>query len=190
MKPVSILPLFLLFSAFVSLSQAQTSNSTAQIKFKHLSIKDGLAGNVVINILQDRKGYMWFGTLSSLSRYDGYKFTNYTHRPHDTTSISQNVLLSFYEATEGAIWAGTSEGGIFKFDPNTEQFTTYCPPQPKGLYVPAIGGLGAVIAVQDNGTGIPDAIHSKIFQPFFTRFGGPNQTHGRRHRFGSDGRSR
>jgi ligand-binding sensor domain-containing protein len=79
-----------------------------------------------------------------LSRYDGYKFTNYTYRPHDTTSISQNSLFSLYADTEGAIWAGTTEGGICKFDPKTEQFTTYRPPQPKGLSVPALRAVSAI----------------------------------------------
>ena len=41
------------------------------------------------------------------------------------------------------------------------------------------------ISVKDNGNGIPDNIKEKIFQPFFTRIGGPNQTHRRRHGFGA-----
>ena len=32
-------------------------------------------------MLQDRKGYMWFGTLDGLSKYDGYTFTTYPYQP-------------------------------------------------------------------------------------------------------------
>ena len=39
--------------------------------FRNLSIKDGLAQTTVNAIIQDKKGFMWFGTKGGLSRYDG-----------------------------------------------------------------------------------------------------------------------
>ena len=41
---------------------------------QHYSIKDGLSQNAVMAILQDRQGFMWFGTWDGLNRFDGYSF--------------------------------------------------------------------------------------------------------------------
>ena len=62
---------------------AQTSNSplTSQsnIRFDHLSVKDGLSQNHVTRILKDSKGFMWFCTPNGLNRYDGKSFKVYKH---------------------------------------------------------------------------------------------------------------
>ena len=59
------------------------------LQFEHLTVDDGLAGNWVTRIYQDRLGFMWFGTLNGLSRYDGYTFTVYQHDPDDGSSGSK-----------------------------------------------------------------------------------------------------
>jgi ligand-binding sensor domain-containing protein len=101
------------------------------LKFKHLTVKDGLSNDFITSMLQDRKGFIWFGTQDGLNKYDGYSFTSYKYRPHDSTSISHNLIFKAWEDKQGLIWIGTPEDGICKFDPATEQFTTYHPPQSK-----------------------------------------------------------
>ena len=44
------------------------------LKFEYLTTIDGLSHNNVSCILQDKQGYMWFGTEYGLNRYDGYAF--------------------------------------------------------------------------------------------------------------------
>ena len=44
---------------------------------RHYSIKDGMSQNTVMAILQDKQGFMWFGTWDGLNRFDGYTFTVY-----------------------------------------------------------------------------------------------------------------
>jgi ligand-binding sensor domain-containing protein len=43
------------------------------LKFQHIPLEDGHG----FCILQDSKGFMWFGTRDGLNKYDGYTFTNY-----------------------------------------------------------------------------------------------------------------
>ena len=46
--------------------------------FDNYSVKDGLAQSNVYSIVQDRSGYLWLGTASGITQFNGVKFTNYT----------------------------------------------------------------------------------------------------------------
>jgi ligand-binding sensor domain-containing protein len=93
-----------------------------KLRFEHITIEQGLSHNFVSSVMQDRKGFMWFGTTNGLNKYDGYRFTHYKFEPYDTTSLSKNIVLTVWEDSEEMIWVGTNEG-ICKFDPRTEKFT-------------------------------------------------------------------
>ncbi len=94
-------------------------------KFEHLTVEDGLSSNYVSCILQDRQGFMWFGTGGQgLNKFDGYNFTAYTCMPEDTSGISNDWILCILEDSEGFIWIGTTNG-LNKLDPRTEKFSHY-----------------------------------------------------------------
>jgi signal transduction histidine kinase/ligand-binding sensor domain-containing protein/DNA-binding response OmpR family regulator len=76
-------------------------------------------------MLQDKKGFMWFGTEDGLNRFDGYQFKVYKNNPDDSTSISYNNVSAIYEDTAANIWLGTFTGEVNRFDPKTEIFTRY-----------------------------------------------------------------
>lgn len=99
--------------------------ASENIHFVHLSQEDGLSQSSVLTIYQDSKGYMWFGTLNGLNKYDGYRFTVYEHDPDDPYSLSDNVVQAIFEDRAGTLWLGTAKGGLNKFDRVTEQFTVY-----------------------------------------------------------------
>ena len=61
-----------------------------RVAFRHLTIADGLSQNAVSGIVQDHRGFMWFGTKDGLDRYDGYQFVVFRHDPFDSTSISDS----------------------------------------------------------------------------------------------------
>jgi signal transduction histidine kinase/ligand-binding sensor domain-containing protein/DNA-binding response OmpR family regulator len=98
------------------------NNYAQDVKFKHLSSDDGLSQNFISSILQDSKGFMWFGTKDGLNRYDGYSFVVYQNDPFDTTTISANYITALFEDSRGCIWVGTLNGGLNCFDRNTEIF--------------------------------------------------------------------
>ncbi|MCH8961557.1 MAG: hypothetical protein IH820_09605 [Bacteroidetes bacterium] len=64
------------------------------LRFEHLSLEDGLSQSSICDILQDRDGFMWFGTDDGLNRYDGHTFTVFKHIPFDSTSLADNRLNS------------------------------------------------------------------------------------------------
>jgi signal transduction histidine kinase/ligand-binding sensor domain-containing protein len=95
------------------------------LKFKHLSVEAGLSHSTVNCILQDSKGFMWFGTDDGLNKYDGYSFAKYKHNPDDPSSISHNRIWSLFEDSSGTLWVGTYGGGLNRFDRDTGLFIRY-----------------------------------------------------------------
>jgi len=96
-----------------------------QLRFEYITLEEGLSQNNVFAILQDRLGYLWFGTEDGLNRYDGYTCKIFRHNTDDSTSISDNTILSLFEDRDGTLWIGTKFGGLNKFDPISERFTRY-----------------------------------------------------------------
>lgn len=84
--------------------------------FKRIGIDNGLPHHKVNRVLQDRRGFLWFGTEDGLSRYDGQHFTIYRHRPNDSTTISGNIIADLYQDNEGILWIATRDGGISSYD--------------------------------------------------------------------------
>ena len=68
---------------------------------------------------------MWFGTPNGLCRYDGYKIKIYCHLPDDSCSLSDNLILSLNEQTNGDLLIGTYYGGLNRLDLRTERFMSY-----------------------------------------------------------------
>ncbi len=95
------------------------------IKFERISLEQGLSGNTVFCVLQDSKGFMWFGTHDGLNRYDGYDFEVYRYIPEDPHSLSDNVVRTIYEDRFGVLWIGTDGGGLNRFDRGSKQFVRY-----------------------------------------------------------------
>jgi ligand-binding sensor domain-containing protein/signal transduction histidine kinase len=105
-------------------------------QFDHLSLEQGLSQTTVLCILQDSKGYLWFGTADGLNKYDGYSVTVYRNNRHDPYSLSDDWVTAIAEDRTGALWIGTSKGVLNKFDRKNERFTRYTlcdPAAPSGV---------------------------------------------------------
>ncbi|MBU0764445.1 MAG: SpoIIE family protein phosphatase [Bacteroidetes bacterium] len=112
--------LFLLVLLFRSFSMAQQD----KVKFNHISIDQGLSQSSIYCILQDKTGFLWFGTLDGANKYDGYEFTVYRNDPDDDNTLSDNLVLCIAEDDKGILWFGTNKG-LNRFDPRTETFRHY-----------------------------------------------------------------
>jgi len=96
-----------------------------QIRFAHLSTEQGLSQSNVTCILQDTRGFMWFGTRDGLNKYDSYTFTVYKNTAGDPGSLSNNFITSIIEDKQGRLWIGTWGGGLNQFDSKKGRFTRY-----------------------------------------------------------------
>ncbi|MDQ3071559.1 MAG: hypothetical protein M3R55_17750, partial [Acidobacteriota bacterium] len=52
---------------------AQRVAGAEDVRFARLSVEEGLSNSAVREILQDRRGFLWFGTNNGLNQYDGYR---------------------------------------------------------------------------------------------------------------------
>ncbi|HEX2691950.1 MAG TPA: two-component regulator propeller domain-containing protein [Kofleriaceae bacterium] len=90
-----------------------------------LTVADGLPSADVRAIVQDPRGFVWFGTEDGLVRYDGIKMRVYRTNEHDPTSISSGYITALALDPSGKLWVGTPEGGVNLYDPDTDQFTRF-----------------------------------------------------------------
>jgi signal transduction histidine kinase/ligand-binding sensor domain-containing protein len=91
-----------------------TSSAFAQrVAIEHYGIAEGLPHNRATVILQDRKGYLWFGTEAGLSRFDGYRFRNYSV----DDGLPHPVVTDIAEDRNGQLWVATLKGVAKLADP-------------------------------------------------------------------------
>ena len=120
---------------FLILNGSDTISQSLDIQFTNIGISDGLSNSTVYSIIQDRKGFMWFGTQNGLNKYDGYNFTVYKNIPFDSTSLTDNWVLALLEDSKGNIWVGTHSGGVSMYDRNRGTFISFVndPDNPNSL---------------------------------------------------------
>ena len=95
--------------------------------FDHLTVLDGLSENSVHAILEDRQGFLWFGTQEGLNQYDGYDFAAYKPDSDNPAALSDAFITSIVEDPSGALWVGTYYGGLNRMDRETGEFVHYQP---------------------------------------------------------------
>ena len=94
------------------------------LRFTHLTTRDGLSQGYVTALVQDRRGFMWLATRDGLNRYDGNTFVVYKHNPNDPESLSSNFIQDLLEDDQGCLWVATNNGAN-RFDPRSERVTRY-----------------------------------------------------------------
>lgn len=102
-----------------------TKISANELNFKRYTLEDGLSQSVVLDIVQDSKGFIWIATQDGLNRFDGYEFKVYRHNPNDTNTISQNWINTLNLDIDENLWIGTEYGGMNKLDLKSNQVTRY-----------------------------------------------------------------
>jgi ligand-binding sensor domain-containing protein/two-component sensor histidine kinase len=79
-------------------------------RFESYRTSDGLSARKILDIQQDRRGFLWIATENGLNRFDGYQFLHYLADSNDSTSISNNHITSLAVDTAGNLWVGTHDG--------------------------------------------------------------------------------
>jgi ligand-binding sensor domain-containing protein/signal transduction histidine kinase len=87
-----------------------------QLPVRTYTTADGLAHDQVDKVVQDSRGFLWFCTVDGLSRFDGYRFTNYGVKDGLPLAPVNDLL----EARDGVYWVAINGGGVSRFDPRRD----------------------------------------------------------------------
>lgn len=68
------------------------THSQPLCNIEHYSIDDGLAQGVIMSIIQDQKGYMWFATWNGLNKFDGYSFQTFKANSGNDCPLDNNRI--------------------------------------------------------------------------------------------------
>ena len=89
--------------------------------FKHYKVENGISNNSVLASIQDKDGFLWFGTKDGLNRFDGHHFKIFRSGKNPKTSLGTNYIQSLHEFKD-YIWVGTDKG-LYSYDKKLEKFT-------------------------------------------------------------------
>lgn len=99
---------------------ALSGKARESYNFFSVSLEQGLSDVRAQAIVQDRYGYLWFGTANGLNRYDGNRMTVYLK---GRKGLKSNVILALYRRRNGELWVGTAAGAL-RYDPVRDSFET------------------------------------------------------------------
>ncbi|HEY4155124.1 MAG TPA: two-component regulator propeller domain-containing protein, partial [Puia sp.] len=128
----------ILFTLLVIVLSFTDSYAQAGFQFARLDFTQGLSNNQVNAIYKDAKGFMWFGTMSGLNRYDGYQFKIFRHNLSDTATLNDDYISRICEDPFKKLWIQTREGYNI-YDPETEKFNRRPSTYLKSLSLPEAG---------------------------------------------------
>lgn len=103
-RNISLMTLF--FAIPFSVTRAQT------FFFERYGVEQGLNSSKVYNVIQDRNDWIWLGTESGVSRFNGSRFENFTF----ADGLAPGGAYSIAEDKAGRIWFGHLNGGLSLFD--------------------------------------------------------------------------
>lgn len=108
------------FVVFLGLLVFQT---TAQQKYfvSLIDAETGLAQSTVYAMTKDDKGFVWFGTAQSLSRFDGGKVKNYATLNARIVKLG-GLVRAIVQDTTSNLWLSV-ENTLVRFDRKKEKFT-------------------------------------------------------------------
>lgn len=119
----------------------QSFSQEREYQFATIDIQQGLSNNQVNCVFKDSKGFMWFGTMSGLNRYDGYGFKVFRHDDTDTASILDDNIVKVFEGPSNKLWI-KSASDFNIYDQATEKITRHPAYYFQSLGLPSDGFIG------------------------------------------------
>ncbi len=86
-----------------------------ELNFKQFTQAEGLPSNTIYCVVQDRQGFLWFGSDGGLSRFDGNTFQNFNVED----GLTDNEIFEIFEDSDDRLWLHTYNGVPCIYDHGT-----------------------------------------------------------------------
>lgn len=96
-----------------------------QMQISPVEDRNGDKPSATFAIVEDKEGFIWFGTVDGLYRFDGFNYKIFRNNPNNINSLSNNTIRGMALDNKGIIWIATQGGGLDAFDPSNEKFINY-----------------------------------------------------------------
>ena len=87
-----------------------------------LTTHTGLSDNTIRCIIQDTTGFLWFGSLNGLNRYDGIRIKTLIPESNIKNSLSSSKIKELYKDSFGHLWIRTYSDVFHCYNPFTGNF--------------------------------------------------------------------
>jgi ligand-binding sensor domain-containing protein len=82
------------------LTMGNQHTAAQDLTYRQYTIRDGLAGSVIYDMVQDRNGYTWFATPQGVSRFDGQTFKHFSRE----NGLPDNEIIKLYLDKFNNVW--------------------------------------------------------------------------------------
>ena len=97
----------LLLLSLATLAVVGRAQPGAALFERAVVIEPRLPQSSVYEVLEDRRGFLWFATREGLGRWDGYTMRTWRRQAFDAGSLPGNVVRQLIEDATGDLWAVT-----------------------------------------------------------------------------------
>lgn len=111
--PLGLLVLALLVLVSPALPALPKGLSLGQLVMDHWNDRSGLPSNSVLDVLQDKQGYIWLASYDGLIRFDGRSFNVFTKESRNGFNSNSARVLEVDK--DGTLWVGTNTDGLFSW---------------------------------------------------------------------------
>ena len=133
-----IICILILPGIYLNTSGQQKRRFHDQYRFRALTVDDGLNNNRVRAVLQDLYGFIWFGTRTGISKFDGYRIDTYDYYFIDSLPVQFSQVRELKCDSYGIIWAG-GESGMCTYNPVKDRFESFNDPDFPGRITKTVG---------------------------------------------------
>ncbi len=92
------------------------------LRFEHITIQNGLPHNRIHCIIQDKNGFLWFGSQDGLVRFDGYVCRVIKQSQEGESGFKDKNVECLLEDKKGNLWIGMQSEGINVKDGQTGNY--------------------------------------------------------------------
>lgn len=86
------------------------------LNIQNFTSKQGLPNNNINFTFQDKYGYIWIGTNTGLSKFNGYSFKNFLFNPNSNNSIKFGQFISYYQVSDSIYYLAANKDGLVKLN--------------------------------------------------------------------------